>query len=199
MVNPLMHALWEARIFGPDVPVNARRFEDPLACRTEWKTIRRGQVSGYSIRRLCRGSGGRLRFRPAGAIMVPVLGFTLAAAPEIPLLVLFLTLLGEGLVYFFPFGFDREHNRFVKGYRQCLAGGLPLTEIHALQFLCRHNLLVEQERSPRIYDTFELNLVLEDGSRRLVAVRGDGRALRLDGLEIAGYLGVPLWDAAGLC
>ena len=43
--------------------------------------------------------------------------------------------------------------------------------------------------------SYELNVVLQDGSRRNVVDHGNLDALRADARELAMFLVVPLWDA----
>jgi len=47
----------------------------------------------------------------------------------------------------------------------------------------------------RPFTSYELNLVLKDGSRRNLVDHGNLPALRDDARELAGFLIVPLWDA----
>ena len=45
------------------------------------------------------------------------------------------------------------------------------------------------------YYSYELNLVLEDGSRLNVIDHGNVEAIRADAQKLAAFLGKPLWDA----
>ncbi len=47
-----------------------------------------------------------------------------------------------------------------------------------------------------VWPFIELNLVLKDGRRLNVVDHGDQVRLRTEGLTLARYLGVPLWDPA---
>ena len=44
------------------------------------------------------------------------------------------------------------------------------------------------------YYSYELNLVLSDGTRLNIVDHGDLRRVRRDGATLARFLGVPLWD-----
>ncbi|MBN2640788.1 MAG: hypothetical protein JXR78_03980 [Victivallales bacterium] len=66
---------------------------------------------------------------------------------------------------------------------------VKLKDIHAIQIVsewCR------SDKSS--YTSYELNLVLNDGSRRNVIDHGNVKKLREDAAELAEYLGVPVWD-----
>jgi hypothetical protein len=67
---------------------------------------------------------------------------------------------------------------------------LPLPRIHALQIVSERC-----SSSKSSFMSYELNLVLQDGSRRNVVDHGNLDGLRTDARELAIFLAVPLWDA----
>ena len=66
----------------------------------------------------------------------------------------------------------------------------PLSAIHALQLVSEH---VRGNKSS--YWSYELNLVLGDGSRINVVDHGNLDQLRADAQTLAGFLNKPVWDA----
>ena len=109
--------------------------------------------------------------------------------------------IGVGLYYFMagPIVFDKRSGWFWKG-RKSPAGVIRteeinkacrLEEIHALQVLQE---LVSSSKNS--YYSYELNLVLNDGSRINVVDHGSQKALREDAERLSRFLGVPVWDAS---
>lgn len=95
-----------------------------------------------------------------------------------------------------PVVFDRREGWFWKGRTSPSEdpsvgtgkNGCSLSEIKALQ------LLPESVRSKNgSYTSWELNLVLADGSRRNVVDHGSESAIRSDAAALATFLSVPLW------
>ena len=109
--------------------------------------------------------------------------------------------IGVSMYYFMaaPIVFDKRSGWFWKG-RKSPAGIIRteeinktcrLEEIHALQML--------QEwvsSSKNTYYSYELNLVLNDGSRINVVDHGNQKALRKDVDRLSRFLGVPVWDVS---
>jgi hypothetical protein len=106
-----------------------------------------------------------------------------------------------------PIVFDQRNQQFWKGWKapvNAIRSETPnifarFAEIHALQILrelCEHkdNSRSGSQRVQRYY-SYELNLVLEDGSRITVTDHGDLRHLQTDAKSLAAFLGKPIWDA----
>lgn len=77
--------------------------------------------------------------------------------------------------------------------RRKLRDYTPFSEIAALQIV--------EEQLPRkggTYSSYELNMILKDGTRRNVVDHGDGVRLRQDAEELARRLSVPLYTAGAL-
>lgn len=96
-----------------------------------------------------------------------------------------------------PVVFDRREGWFWKGRTSPSEdpsvgngkNGCSLSEIKALQ------LLPESVRSKNgSYTSWELNLVLADGSRRNVVDHGSETSIREDAAALASFLSVPLWN-----
>lgn len=121
----------------------------------------------------------------------------------------FLLLGGVGLVFAFagswlgyagsipPF-FDKDHGYFVKTRKKpehlvnpaTLKNFTELKRIHALQLVAEH---CKGDNST--YFSYELNLVLDDGSRLNVIDHGKLASVREDANALAGFLGKPVWDS----
>ena len=69
---------------------------------------------------------------------------------------------------------------------------LPIAYVRALQLLPE---LVRGDKSS--YYSYELNLVLSDGTRRNVVDHGSLAKLREDAAQLSARLNLPIWDACG--
>jgi hypothetical protein len=90
-----------------------------------------------------------------------------------------------------PIVFDRTRGLFWKGRaapRPDVGGCVHLKSVHALQVIS------EYHGGKGSYTSYELNLVLVDGTRVNVVDHGDLARIRKDGASLAEFLGVPLWD-----
>jgi len=81
---------------------------------------------------------------------------------------------------------------------QSRTSAAPLAEIHAVQLLSE---FIEGSRSSShdagstsSYHSYEINLVLKDGSRINVVDHGDLARIRQDAGQLARFLDVPIWD-----
>ena len=102
-----------------------------------------------------------------------------------------------------PLRFDRRSGEFTRGrpfanpilralapYRSC-----RLDAIHALQILVKRTSKTAGGTSGA-YLSYELNLVLGNGSRLNVLDHGDDSAIREDAAMLGRFLERPVWDAA---
>lgn len=200
--------------------MDASRFGDPLALRTEWKPAKRGGAN-FRTRKLSEAGASRLEFRAtlgAKLLYALVLGFALTglgvttagllgeaeppASSFIPPAVCLL-FVGVGALLFWwgvrPVVFDKSSGYFWIGRKgpdqvfnpDKLKGVAQLSEVHALQILPE---LCKTKNSH--YYSFELNLVLRDGERRNVVDHGNLRGLLADAETLSAFLQVPLWDAS---
>jgi len=185
--------------------------EDPVAKLTEWGPSKGGGAS-FCTHVLRDDAPARLSFRPAvGAIIfhsvfflagtgMVVLGVTTALETSTPaplfvmgLVGLLFGSIGAAMLWSGtqPIVFDRAQGRYWKGWSPPppdFGTGVELTAIHALQVVSEYC-----GGKTRFY-SYELNLVLKDGTRVNVVDHGDAARLRRDGSTIARFLGVPLWD-----
>lgn len=196
----------------PREPFEPGSLGDPVAKTTEWTPCKRGG-SNFCTHVLVRRGPGRVAFRPTvGAIFFYVLFlafgvfalvFGLAAAsakngnagPFLVLLVFGLVFGGVGVSMTWsgtrPIVFDRTIGMFWKGWgtpQQGKGTYVQLGDVHALQVIS------EYCASKHSFYSYELNLVLADGSRMNVVDHGDLARIRQDGAVLADFLGLPLWD-----
>jgi len=194
---------------------------DPLALRIDWTPLRRGGAS-FRTRRLVKADLKRCEFRPtAGALLFSLVfmlmglavpaGFLfsalrqeragLAAATLFPLLI-GAVFTGAGGYMFrtftTPVVFDLRNGYFWKGRTapmelineadiKCAA---KIEEIHAVQLISE---LCTSKNSS--YFSYELNLVLENGTRLNIFDHGNRRLARADARELGRILDCPVWDA----
>lgn len=201
-------------------PVDPAQFDDPVASRTAWTPAAGGGAS-FRTQRLVEMTPHRIEFRPTlgmqlfaaafflgglGAIIPGVyalaVGIDGSRMPGLFLVPFGLIFggVGAGLYYFAsrPRVFDRDAMWYWKGKRpldrgevERRADAAPLDVIHAVQLIREH--CHGEERS---YYSYELNLVLDDGSRINVVDHGKLSAIREDASRIADFVDVPVWDAA---
>jgi hypothetical protein len=97
-----------------------------------------------------------------------------------------------------PVVFDGRNGFFWKGRqspmdvvnRDELKSFAELEDIHALQLISE---FCRGDKSS--YHSYELNLVLKSGDRLNVFDHGHLKHARADAATLAGFLGLPLWDA----
>jgi hypothetical protein len=197
------------------------RFDDPLALQTSWKPAKGGGTN-FRTHRLVVVSTQRLEFRSSlgGKLFCLVFLLTglgiLIGFPayriihgtsllnfETAFLVMFglvFSTVGGLMLYFFtmPSVFDKRWEYFCKGRKnpemvydkRRLKHYAKLDDIHALQLISEY---CRGDKSS--YYSYELNLVLEDGSRINVVDHGDKKKLQADANTLADFLTVPVWDA----
>ncbi|MFP5307349.1 MAG: hypothetical protein ACLGI7_16190 [Gammaproteobacteria bacterium] len=200
--------------------VDPTSFGDPLAARVEWKPASPGGTN-IRTRKLVEAAPGRLELRPSAGILVfggvfllvglgvmaigvvPMWtrGFELSPEQLMPgLMGLVFASVGAALIYFSarPVVFDRASGRFWIGREPPPTIGAAsgpksgrLLDVHALQLLAEH---VRGNKSS--YWSYELNLVLRDGTRINVTDHGDLQQLRADAQRLAATFGWKVWDAA---
>jgi hypothetical protein len=193
---------------------------DPVAKKTAW-TPAKGGGANFRTHRLVTMSPERVEFRSslggklfclvflvAGlAVMVLVpfatysegkLGFNAETIFPVMFGSIF-ALVGGFMLYFMsrPVVFDRRAGLFWKGWQnpekmlnpETLKDCTALGKIHALQLISEYC-----SGSKSSYYSYELNLVLEDGSRINVVDHGDSEKLRQDAQTLSEFLGKPVWD-----
>lgn len=86
--------------------------------------------------------------------------------------------------YWCGFGLGNDTNK-IKTHRK----SVPLHDIHALQVMTE-----QVSKSNGHYNSYELNLVLKDGTRRNVVDHSDFSTLMGDARVLAGFLNVDIWQ-----
>jgi hypothetical protein len=201
--------------------VSPSAFNDPLALETEWTPLKSGGAN-FKTAGLHRVSVSRWEFRSSlglklfSAVFV-VLGLAVCIVAvnkhwpasgsgwdrELFLIGgvgLLFTLAGSWMAYAgsVPAVFDKNHGYFVKSRKKpehlvnptTLKSYSELKRVHALQLLAEH---CKGDKSS--YFSYELNLVLDDGSRINVIDHGNLQAVRQDAAALAEFLGKPVWDS----
>lgn len=190
-------------------------FKDAVASRTQWQPIRAGGAN-YQTAQLVEVSPRRFEYRPTQVdrlftLLCLVVGVACVSGgawmlvqsggQSVPgwliipfgllLLVAGVTQLRSWISYSV---FDLEAGVF----QDCTANQkdksgetLKLTQIYAIQIL-REKIRFPQSK----YSSYELNLVLQDASRRNVIDHGDIETLRQEADRLAKFLGVSVWDAS---
>lgn len=199
-------------------PVDPARFNDPVAMETDW-TFLRDTMGGtwFASHGAVVTGADRLEFRmtrqmvlilwalPLVLISMAVamgtlyknIGFVnvmiLAGIVGIP------SAIPVGIIYFMNstrFFFDKRLGCFWKGRRSPdnmvhtaeLENGIELSRLHAIQLIARWVV------SGSGY-MFQLNAVLEDGTRIGVVNHGSEKSIRKDAATLSAFLEKPVWDA----
>lgn len=205
----------------PGEQANPLGLNDPIAQKTEWGPAAGGGAN-FKTRKLVHVGPDQLMFKAsAGNIAFSLvflllglgifLGFLIYrlqthsfqpnADTLVPLLLgLVFALAGGGMLYFasIPAVFDKTRGTYRKSRkdpsktygRKSLEGITSLDRIHAIQLVSEY---IRSKDSN--YYSYELNLVLKDGSRLNVVDHGDEKQLRTDAQTLSVFLDVPVWDA----
>ena len=214
MVRDLVRKLQKLTVEA--VPFDPSALGDEIALRTEW-TPAKGGGANFQTHRLVEIDMHRTEFRAtpgmvlfgalftsiglgAMAIMVVANRDDANFALFVPVLIgLVFTAIGAGILYFglAPIVFDKRRGEYWKGRtapyeaanRESLKHYAELEGIRALQIIKER--CTSKNSS---YYSYELNLVLEDGSRLNVIDHGNLERLREDARRLSAFLGKPLWD-----
>lgn len=201
----------EAPRFDPSI------LGDPVASKTAWGPLVKGGANfrTHSFKQVSRH---RAVFRPAwgmflfGAIFAIIGGgvmvtrilqgdFTLDADFFMPVIIggVFLTVGLFIIVYFMrPVVFDRQVGAFWKGYKTPMrfADGSDTKVFARLEDIYAVQLLSEFVRGNKSsYHSYEINLVLKDGSRLNVVDHGAHRVAQIDAYKLGEFLDVRVWDS----
>lgn len=218
MLKKLMESLKNLGTRGP--AFDPARFNDPIAMQTEWRPLRSGG-SNFKTHKLVEVNYHRLEFKATvfarifcmifllvglavffffGLKTIDWQEFSVQIEDIFPLIFgLIFAIVGGVLLYFStkPIVFDKTYGYYWKGrkepsqtYDQSVKKtSAPLSDIHALQIISER---VSSSKST--YYSYELNLILHDGSRLNVIDHGKLSSIREDAQKLASFLGVPVWD-----
>ena len=209
------------RMAADRVPFDPSALNDSVAMQTDWTPVEKGGAS-FQTHKLVAVNSNRIEFRVLMAIKLSYLIFLLAGIAMITggfyamlsseafslteetfvafFLGLIFAALGGSLLRFGTASivFDQRRGYFWKGrkapdeilHTEALENFAKLEQIHALQ------LISEYCRSDKTsHYSFELNIVLKDGSRINVVDHGNQKKLRDDATALSEFLGKPVWDA----
>ena len=213
---------WFKRVVDADRPFiddYVATLDDPIAQATEWSPLSQGG-SSFCTHRLVELSGGRAEFRPtAMARLFPVVFLIFAAAalgwsaysavtPAVDrwestamLGLIGSVLLGVGIWFYRRMTgravFDGGSGWFWRGTPPDGSGAhdreraVELERVYALQIVSEW---VQSDNSS--FMSYEINLVLDDGSRVHVVDHGKIDFMRKDAARLGDLLSVPVWDIA---
>jgi len=128
-------------------------------------------------------------------------GSNLAELKWILILVGFIFTSAGGLMFYFfymPRVFDKQLGIYYQTYKSKIYktkkdqshNYIPLKTIIAIQLIGEH---IRSNKGS--YKSFELNLVLEDGSRKNVVDHGSLKSIIIDAEVISTFLNIPIWHA----
>lgn len=219
MLNKLKEKLEEA---AEEARTSIRQieeaFDDPLAKQTDWRPANRGGTNTRS-RTLKAVSPERLAFKAAAGPLL-IAGVAVAAGAFLALKSFFgpggpvltealiggsIAVVGLLLGYRFtrPIVLDKQTGLCWKGHRapdspaaaRDQANAAVLADVGAVQVIAER---VNDSGKGRSYRSFEINLVLRDGSRLNLVDHSNQAAIRADAQRLGEFLGVPVWDASDL-
>lgn len=203
------------------VPFDPSKFNDSLAMQTEWNPLK-GGGSSFQTHKLVQVDYSRLEFKSTIGAKIFSLLFLLVGV-GVPLFIgiqsyegtgsffrsemIYLTLFGliflaagGWMLYTFtkPVIFDRTLGMYWKGWKapksylaqNSVDEGSRIGNIHAIQILSEY---IRGDK--KSYYSYELNLILKDGSRMNVIDHGNPVKLREDAKILSEFLGVPIWDS----
>jgi len=185
--------------------------QDALALRIEWAPLVKGGTN-FRTRRLAQIGPHRLEYRALrSAVMFSMLFLTIGvAAVSVPVSYTYffsvvpqgwmsIPLLGGGVFVTFGavflrkdvqrIGLDKVRGEFRRGRTR-----IPLSDIHAIQIV-GELLGTSGMYTTANFESYEINLVLSNGSRTNVVDHGDElERVRDDASQLARFLSVPVWD-----
>ncbi len=223
MVRDLIRKLQSLKIEA--VPFDPSSLNDEVATRTGWNPAKGGGAS-FQTHRLVEVDPHRTEFRAVPGALA-FYGVFLVIGLVVPTIIVFAALqdtsssgagivamilplfvgvlfvgIGGGMMYFglAPIVFDKRRGEYWKGRtapyeaanRESMKHYAQLEGIRALQIISER---CKSKNSS--YYSYELNLVLDDGSRLNVVDHGNLARLREDAERLSAFLGKPVWDAAG--
>jgi len=202
-------------------PFDASVFDDPLALQTDWMPLK-GGGSNFRTHNLVSENYNRTAFKASlGAkafssvfILVGLglpsfqiysvfqNGSALFEGDFLPLLLFgsIFSVAGALLFYSYakPVVFDKTNGFFWKGWKAPDITSVEnpdkhsarLSSIHAIQIISEY---VRGDK--KSYYSYELNLILKNGSRLNVIDHGDIYKIRDDANVLSQFLGKPVWDS----
>jgi|SaaInlStandDraft_1057018.scaffolds.fasta_scaffold35705_2 hypothetical protein len=194
---------------------------DPVAKKAGWKPARRGGRSFLITHQLQLNGQDELSFQPtwmswAYHLLLSLIGLSVTAffcskflsdqSIEMTLSVLIATMLSLWFIYtaiitLRPMAFDKKRSVFWKGWFRPANNGsknVPIQSIHALQIISEQCSTSKSSQTGTRYRSYELNLVLDNGTRINLLDQKWLAQLQKDAIALASFLDVPLWDMGSL-
>lgn len=188
---------------------------DPVAMKTGWDSVGSGYTN-IATHKLVEASRQRLEFRKTIKANVASTVFLLtgmcflghavkSTSSLLPGFIFFI--IGALMMYFgsIPFVIDKREGYLWKGRKKPESDTVDehsarkialLDEVHAIQLLHEFVKTHSQGTGTRYRDTYEMNIVIGDGSRVNVVRHGDKESLLKDAEKLSMFLGKPIWNAA---
>lgn len=219
MLNKIKKILKKVSTWKPSF--DPAKFNDDVAMKTEWSPLK-GGGSNFQTHKLIEINYNRFEFKSTlgakmfslifltvGIVMPVIFGMDMIQTRAdlftsdflfILLFGLIFTSVGGWMFYSYakPVIFDKAKGMYWKDWKaptRYLAEGNEddssrISNIYALQIIPE---LVRSDN--KSYVSYELNLIMRDGSRMNVVDHGDPIQLREDAEKLSEFLGVPVWDA----
>jgi hypothetical protein len=194
---------------------------DPIAMQTEWTPAKGGGAS-FRTHNLVEIDTNRMEFKASigarlfylvfmlmGIVAIIIFLFAKSSSGEfsfstdiiLPMLIGLVFVIAGGCMFYFdtsPIVFDKYKGSFWKGRkapdevsdRKEIKYFTELENIHALQLVSEYC-----HGNKSSYYSYELNLILKNGSRINVVDHGNPAKLREDAQKLSVFLGKPVWDA----
>jgi len=219
MLNKLKNLIKEAGQRFENFDTSA--FDDPLALQTDWSPLK-GGGSNFRTHNLVSDNYNRTAFKASlGAKAFSLVfiiaglglpssqiyssfssGVALFESDFLPLLLFgsIFSIAGALLFYSYakPVVFDKTNGFFWKGWKAPDITSIENPDKHSARLNSIHAIQVISEYvrgDKKSYYSYELNLVLKDGSRLNVIDHGDIYKIREDANILSQFLGKPVWDA----
>ncbi len=199
--------------------VHPEKFNDPVALLCGWQCLKQGSAN-FTTHRLIHTSGNNLEYR--SSLLMKIFGIPfIIIGLALPALYFFVinrhfimlvigpvfALIGISLVVqsMIPIGFDSRKRAYYRGWKQRkielmtdLRCGVLFEQIHTIQLLKKIGHVSsssENYHGDSYFYAYELNLILNDGSRRYVMSYINMDQALTDANEISKLVGIPVWNA----
>lgn len=198
--------------------VQQKKFNDPVASKISWLPLKRGQGANIKTRKLVRTSSQRLEFKKTLTMSI-LAWFTIAIAlftwgiifVEIELSISFIqeepkiipALIAPALFFLgglYLIGksnairaFDKRLGYYIYSKVHLISKNkrIGFDKIYAIQLLSEY---MPGGHDTSSYLSYELNLILKDGTRVNVVDHGNRTSIVEDSKVLSRFLDVPLWN-----
>jgi len=196
-------------------PFDPSLLDDPVATETGWDCVGSGYTN-IATHKLVEVTSQRLEFRStlkayaaAGVFLligVGLFGHAVKSSSSLLFGVLFFGI-GVLMMYFgsIPFVFDKREGYLWKGRKKPESDAVEkhsprkiaqIDEVHAIQLLHEFVKRTSNGPGPRWVSTYEMNIVMGDGSRVTMVRHCDKESLLKDAAKLSAFLGKRIWNAA---